>query len=82
MMTIVQLNPTCLNVLMSGENLVTNLKIDNEEVNNKSSISGRVNINNLMNKVREQEKKEKKENIVFLSLIGSVVLVTGIIASL
>ena len=67
---------------MSGENLVTNLKIDNEEVNNKSSISGRVNINNLMNKVREQEKKEKKENIVFLSLIGSVVLVTGIIASL
>lgn len=82
MMTIVQLNLTCLNVLMSGENLVTNLKIDNEEVNNKSSISGRVNINNLMNKVREQEKKEKKENIVFLSLIGSVVLVTGIIASL
>jgi len=35
-----------------------------------------------MTKVREQEKKERKENIIFLSLIGSVVLVTGIIASL
>ena len=67
---------------MSGENLATNLEIEHKENNLNSGISNRVNINNLMTKVREQEKKEKKENIIFLSLIGSVVLVTGIIASL
>ena len=67
---------------MSGENLATNLETENKENNINSSISNRVNINNLMTKVREQEKKERKENIIFLSLIGSVVLVTGIIASL
>tara|TARA_B110000438_G_C15475815_1_gene505142 strand:- start:135 stop:356 length:222 start_codon:yes stop_codon:yes gene_type:complete len=44
--------------------------------------SGRVDINQLLSKVREKEKKEKKENFVFLSLIGSVVVITGIIASL
>ena len=67
---------------MSGENLATNLETKLKENNINSSISNRVNINNLMTKVREQEKKERKENIIFLSLIGSVVLVTGIIASL
>ena len=67
---------------MSGENLATNLEIEHKENNLNSGISNRVNINNLMTKVREQEKKERKENIIFLSLIGSVVLVTGIFASL
>ena len=67
---------------MSGENLATNLETEHKENNLNSGISNRVNINNLMTKVREQEKKERKENIIFLSLIGSVVLVTGIIASL
>ena len=67
---------------MSGENLATNLETEHKENNLSSDISNRVNINNLMTKVREQEKKERKENIIFLSLIGSVVLVTGIIASL
>ena len=67
---------------MSGENLATNLETEHKVNNLNSSISNRVNINNLMTKVREQEKKERKENIIFLSLIGSVVLVTGIIASL
>ena len=44
--------------------------------------SGRVNINNLMSKVRADHKKQKKENLVFVGLIGSVVVITGIIASL
>ena len=44
--------------------------------------STRVNINNLMSKVREGHKKQKKENLVFVGLIGSVVVITGIIASL
>jgi len=44
--------------------------------------SGRVNINNLMSKVRADYKKQKNENLVFVGLIGSVVVITGIIASL
>ena len=43
---------------------------------------GRVNINNLMSKVRADRKKKKNENLVFVSLIGSIVVITGIIASL
>ena len=41
----------------------------------------KVNINTLMDRVREEKKKEKKENLIFLGFIASVVLVTGAIAS-
>ena len=44
--------------------------------------SQKVDINVLMDRVREEKKKEKKENIIFLSLIASVILITGVIASL
>ena len=44
--------------------------------------SGRVNINILMSKVRADHKKQKNENLVFVGLIGSVIIITGIIASL
>ena len=43
--------------------------------------SPKVNINSLMDRVREEKRKEKKENLIFLGLIASVVLVTGAIAS-
>ena len=43
--------------------------------------SPKVNINSLMERVREEKKKEKKENLIFLGLIASVVLITGAIAS-
>ena len=43
---------------------------------------GRVNINNLMSKIRADHKKKRKEKLVFVGLIGSVVVITGIIASL
>ena len=39
----------------------------------------KVDINVLLDKVRAEKKKEKKENIIFLSLISSVILITGII---
>ena len=42
----------------------------------------RVNINELLLKVRELKNKEKKENYIFLVLIFGAVAVTGIIASL
>ena len=46
------------------------------------SDSHKVDINILMDRVREEKKKEKKENIIFLSLIASAILITGVIASL
>ena len=42
----------------------------------------KVDINILLNRVRGEKKREKKENILFLSLIASVIIITGIIASL
>ena len=54
------------------------MKVNESQTKN----SGRVNINNLMSKVRADHKKQKKENLVFVGLIGSVVVITGIIASL
>ena len=45
-------------------------------------ISARVDINHLMSKVRDEEKKQRKENLIFFGLVSSVVVVTGIIASL
>ena len=54
------------------------MKVNESQTKN----SGRVNINNLMSKVRASHKKQKKENLVFVGLIGSIVVITGIIASL
>ncbi len=48
---------------------------------NNNKISSKVDINILMDRVRVERKKEKKENIIFLSLIASVILITGVIAS-
>ena len=48
----------------------------------KNTDTLKVDINVLMDRVREEKKKEKKENLIFLSLIGSAILITGIIASL
>ena len=46
-----------------------------------NKISSKVDINVLMDRVRVERKKEKKENLIFLSLIASVILITGVIAS-
>ena len=48
----------------------------------KKNDTQKVDINVLMDRVREEKRKEKKENIIFLSLIASVILITGVIASL
>ena len=49
---------------------------------NVNTRNNRVDINDLMSRVRDDEKKQKKENLVFFSLIASVIVITGIIASL
>ena len=62
---------------MSGE---TSSYDQQEEIKKTPNI--KVDINDLLSKVREEKKKERKENILFLGLIGSVIVITGIIASL
>ena len=62
---------------MSGEQLTAK----DLNKNPKAYISKRVDINNLLSKVRQEKNKEKKENLIFIGLICGVVTVTGIIAS-
>ena len=67
---------------MSGEQItakVINSTVTTQSIRSKTS---KVNINNLLSKVRKENNKEKKENYIFLGLICAVVAVTGIIASL
>ena len=52
-----------------------------QEVQEVQKSSQKVDINILLEKVRAEKKKEKKENLIFLSLISSVILITAFIAS-
>ena len=63
--------------LMSGETSSYNQQ---SELKKTSNI--KVDINDLLSRVRDEKKKERKENLLFLALIGSVIVITGIIASL
>ena len=62
---------------MSGET-----SSDNQQVELKKTPNIKVDINDLLSRVRDEKKKERKENLLFLGLIGSVIVITGIIASL
>ena len=62
---------------MSGE-LLTAKDLNKTTINHNSR---KVDINDLLSKVRQEKNKEKKENYIFLGLICGVVAVTGIIAS-
>ena len=42
----------------------------------------RVDINNLLHRVREKEKLQKKENLLFFGLVGLVIFIIGIISFL
>ena len=44
-------------------------------------IKNRVNINELLARVREEKKKEGKVNIIFFGLLASLVFIAGIILS-
>ena len=62
---------------MSGE--ISSL---DQQVEVKKTPNIKVDINDLLSRVRDEKKKERKENLLFLGLIGSVIVITGIIASL
>ena len=57
-------------------------EVNYSKANNINTRTNRVDINDLMSRVRDDEKKQKKENLVFFGLIASVIVITGIIASL
>ena len=62
---------------MSGEQLTA--KDLNKPL--RGRYSKKVDINDLLSKVRREKNKEKKENYIFLGLICAAVTVTGVIAS-
>ena len=65
---------------MSTEQILREVTHTAEDTQTNIS-SSKVDINILMEKVRAEKKKEKKENLIFLSFISSVVLITVFIAS-
>jgi len=65
---------------MSTEQILREPAHENEETQTHVA-SNKVDIKILMEKVRAEKKKEKKENLVFLSFISSVILITIFIAS-
>ena len=67
----------CLIQTMSGET-----SSYDQQVELKKTPNIKVDINDLLSRVRDEKKKERKENLLFLGLIGSVIVITGIIASL
>ena len=55
----------------------------NQRIRDKhNSFHSKVDINDLLSRVREDEKKQKKENLVFFGVVASIIALTGIIASL
>ena len=68
---------------MSGEQIIAKELSSTANINSsEKSKKTKVNINDLLYKIREEKNKEKKENYVFLSLVIGVLAVTGVIASL
>ena len=62
---------------MSGEQL-TAKDLNKTPIDHSSK---KIDINDLLLKVRQEKNKEKKENYIFLAVICGVVAATGIIAS-
>ena len=66
---------------MSGEQISIDKNIKDKKLNQNTKKSN-VDINVLLNRVRADQKKEKIENVVFVSLIALFVVITGVIISL
>ena len=66
---------------MSGEQISIDKNIKDKNLNQNTKKSN-VDINVLLNRVRADQKKEKFENVVFVSLIALFVIITGVIISL
>ena len=67
---------------MSGEQLTAKIVDKETETKTIRKNSSRVDINDLISRARQKEREEKKENYILLSIVFSVVVVTGAIALL
>ena len=67
---------------MSGEQTSIENSYSVETRPNGQKKPNKVDINHLLNRVRKEKKKEKIEGYIFLGLISSIILVSGIIISL
>ena len=69
---------------MNREQLTAKESINTSEVQllKNSNTASKVNINDLLLKVKHEREKEKTENYIFLGLICAVITATGVIASL
>ena len=72
---------------MSGEQ-ITNNSVETQNMEGElhslknSSKKKRVDINNLLNKVRKAQKKEKMESTIFFGLVAGLIVITGLIVSI
>tara|TARA_B100000029_G_scaffold180898_2_gene178641 strand:- start:927 stop:1130 length:204 start_codon:yes stop_codon:yes gene_type:complete len=67
---------------MSGEQ-ITSKELNETLVDKKPQIKNkRVNINDLLGRIREENTKQKKENYMYVGIVVGVLAVTGVIASL
>ena len=72
---------------MSGEQITNNSvetqNFEGEQYSLKDSRrKQRVDINDLLNKVRLAQKKEKMESTIFFGLVAAVIVITGVIVSI
>ena len=65
-------------ITIENQNVVT---LKTPEVITEKPTSGRVDINVLLTRVREEKKKEQKVNLIFLGLFTSLICIVGIILS-
>ena len=72
---------------MSGEQ-ITNNSVETQNLESElhslknSSKKKRVDINVLLNKVRLEQKKERRDSTIFFGLIAGAIVVTGLIVSI
>ena len=57
-------------------------QVNYSKLRKSRSSNRRVDINDLLSRARDDEKKQKKENLVFFGLVASVIVITGVVASL
>jgi len=73
---------------MSGEQITNSVETQNLEgelhslKNSSQKNKKRVDINDLINKVRLAQKKEKMESTIFFGLVAAIIVVTGVIVSI